>query len=245
MNRYCICALVTLACVAWGAFATEPGNAKLPYEPTDAYEKREILGWKIVVNRQFVRDKPGLATQTLRQLEHQLYNIHRVVPPPAIEKLQRIAIWVEHREPHHPCMAYHPAAGWLKSHDMNPDKARCVEIANAENFLTWTLHQPWMVLHELAHGYHHQFLGGYDNPQIRAAHERAVANGSYAAVLRVNGTDGKHYAATNPMEYFAEATEAYFGTNDFFPFVRAELKRHDPAGYELIESLWGAAKKRP
>ena len=32
------------------------------------------------------------------------------------------------------------------------------------------------------------------------------------------------------MEYFAEASEAYFGTNDFFPFVRIELRRHDPIG---------------
>ena len=26
------------------------------------------------------------------------------------------------------------------------------------------------------------------------------------------------------MEYFAEASEAFFGTNDFYPFVRAELR---------------------
>jgi hypothetical protein len=26
----------------------------------------------------------------------------------------------------------------LIEHDMNPDKARCVEIANAQNFVRWT-----------------------------------------------------------------------------------------------------------
>jgi hypothetical protein len=40
------------------------------------------------------------------------------------------------------------------------------------------------------------------------------------------------------QEYFAEATESYFGTNDFYPFVRAELKQHDPAVYQLIERVW-------
>jgi hypothetical protein len=40
------------------------------------------------------------------------------------------------------------------------------------------------------------------------------------------------------MEYFAEATEAFFGTNDFYPFVRAELLQHDPELFKLLETLW-------
>jgi hypothetical protein len=45
---------------------------------------------------------------------------------------------------------------------------------------------------------------------------------------------------TNPMEYFAETSESFFGTNDFYPFVRVELQRHDPKMYELPRKLWGA-----
>ena len=41
------------------------------------------------------------------------------------------------------------------------------------------------------------------------------------------------------MEYFAESTEAYLGVNDFYPFVRAELKQHDPDMYELMTEIWG------
>jgi hypothetical protein len=41
------------------------------------------------------------------------------------------------------------------------------------------------------------------------------------------------------MEYFAEATEAYFGTNDFYPYVRSELAAHDPAMFALLGKLWG------
>jgi hypothetical protein len=40
------------------------------------------------------------------------------------------------------------------------------------------------------------------------------------------------------MEYFAESSEAYFGTNDFYPFVRAELKAHDPEMFKLVGELW-------
>ena len=44
---------------------------------------------------------------------------------------------------------------------------------------------------------------------------------------------------TNPMEYFAESTEAFFARNDFFPFDHAELKRHDPGMEQLLAKLWG------
>jgi kynurenine formamidase len=53
------------------------------------------------------------------------------------------------------------------------------------------------------------------------------------------GTRERAYAMSNPMEYFAEATEAFFSRNDFFPFNRAELKRHDTGMEQLLAKLWG------
>ena len=44
---------------------------------------------------------------------------------------------------------------------------------------------------------------------------------------------------TSPQEYFAESTEAFFGTNDFYPFVRPELKEFDPQMYEVVKKAWG------
>ena len=38
-------------------------------------------------------------------------------------------------------------------------------------------------------------------------------------------------------------SESYFGTNDFFPFVRAELQRHDSKAFELIRRMWGVRSK--
>lgn len=210
-----------------------------PFEPTDRYELRTIAGWPVRVHLGFLNGQPELAASTLALLEDQLEAIVRVAPPSAVDRLRKVVIWVEHQEPHHPCMCYHPDAGWLREHGMNPEKARSVEIANARNFLDWCRDQPWMVLHELAHAYHHQFLdGGYENAEVRAAFEAATAAGTYRQVLHINGREEKHYALSNPMEYFAEASEAYFGTNDFYPFVRAELRRHDRAGFDLLHSLW-------
>jgi hypothetical protein len=220
------------------AAADDPTNGG--YAPTSRYETRRIEGWQVLVHRELLAKEPELAATVLDLLRIQLVQVERRVPAPAVEKLRAIKIWVELNEPHHPCMVYHPDAGWLERHAMNPEKARCVEISNARRFVDWTLEQPWMVLHELAHGYHHQYLAsGYANAEIRRAFDRAMAAKTYDAVLRGNGKTEKAYAATNPQEYFAEASEAFFGVNDFYPFVRAELKRHDPDLFAVLVDAWG------
>jgi len=123
------------------------------------------------------------------------------------------------------------------------NEAKGVEIGSARNFLNAVRHQPWMVLHELAHSYHDRVLG-FDHPKVKEAYEAAKKSGKYEKVLIWTGHVGRHYAMTDHKEYFAESTEAFFGTNDIYPFVKAELKQHDPAMYALLAELWGA-KERP
>ena len=60
----------------------------------------------------------------------------------------------------------------------------------------------------------------------------------YENVLRRNGRRERHYAMNNPKEYFAEATETFFGTNDLYPFVRTELKEHDPEMFAVLRETW-------
>lgn len=221
------------------ALGAAPEPEKRAFDPTDRYEIRGIEGWEVLINKSFLVDNPDLAGRALRRLNLHLEQVVNNVPPEAVKKLRQVRIWVEEREPHHPCMAYHPDPGWLREHDMNPDKAKCVEIANSRNFLSWTREQPWMVLHELAHAYHHQFLeNGFGNPEVKAAYESSGKAGRYDSVLDFRGKSRKAYATTNPMEYFAECSEAFFGTNDFYPFVRAELRLHDPDMDSLLTRLW-------
>jgi hypothetical protein len=213
---------------------------------SEQYETRQVEGWTVLVNRDFLRQRRALADRTLTLLQYQLYQIVRRVPAEAVKKLRKVRIWVEENEPNTPCMAYHPNVDWLKAHGVKPEKQKCIEVANARNFLDWTLEQPWMVLHELSHAYHHQFLNdGFSNPRVKAAYDRAMKSKIYQKVLRINGREEKAYAATNPMEYFAEATEAFFGTNDFYPFVRSELKRHDSVAYDLLTKVWGVDPTKP
>ena len=69
--------------------------------------------------------------------------------------------------------------------------------------------------------------------------EKAKAAGIYENVLLYTGKKVKHYGLTNHKEYFAEGTEAFFYRNDFYPFVRAELKEHDPALHDVLARVWG------
>ncbi|MBN2137191.1 MAG: hypothetical protein JW720_05245 [Sedimentisphaerales bacterium] len=224
--------------IALAAFALYAASFAAPkYAPTSDYTVRQIEGFRVLVNKELLEGHPRLAEKTLRLLEFQLYQINRVVPEKAAGELRHIPVWVEYNAPRHPCMCYHPSRQWLTENDFNPEKARSVEIANAANFLEWTVAQPWMVLHEFAHGYHHNVLG-YDNPKIKKAYADALETKQYESVLHINGRKERAYALNNDQEYFAECSEAFFGTNDFYPFVKAELKHHDPNMYSALEELW-------
>lgn len=106
-----------------------------------------------------------------------------------------------------------------------------------DGFSMWAQH-PYVVLHELAHAYHDQVLS-FDQPEVIAVYDAAKEGGLYEKVLSHTGQTVQHYGMNNHKEYFAESTEAYFGVNDFYPFVRAELKTHDPRMFALLEKIWG------
>lgn len=220
---------------------TNASPAKSVFDPTSAYREQDIEGWRVLVNEKLLVET-NLCEQTLKLLAAQLYQIVRVVPAEPLAKLRRIPIWVERSSAQFPCMCYHESRDWLSTHGVNPDKTGAVELANPGTFLAWTREQPWMVLHELAHGYHQRFLGP-DHAGIRRCFEQAVAGKTYESVFRINGKKDRHYALNNEKEYFAESTEAFFGTNDFYPFTRAELKEHDPEMFKLLCEVWEVNRK--
>ena len=234
----CIAALA----LAQGSAAKIRGSddllvAKKPLVPTDRYEERQLLGWKVLINQELLAagSKSGAASLTL--LHTKLQGIREVVPARALAALQRVPIWLGVDDYAVPNACYHPSAEWLTTHGWNPDKARAVEIGNAEAFLEASRTQPMIVLHELAHAFHHQVLT-HGHKGLRDAYERAGRNGTYDTVQRVNGRPQKAYALTNEQEFFAELSEAYFGGNDFFPFTRADIAEHDPEMLKLLERIW-------
>lgn len=238
MGRFEVCVCIAVLCCGVKGYGQQRDPA---FETTDDYRVEESHGWTLRISSDFGPDEAELLRKVRRELDRQFTAIEAAVPAAAVEKLRQIEIWVEVNDPLFPCMCYHGHGRWLRAHGVNPDKTDQVELANARNFLSWTRHQPWMVLHELAHGYHDRFLPhGFQNEDVAAALAAALEGGLYGEVKHIGGGTRKHYASTNPMEFFAESTEAFFGKNDFYPYNHKELVEYDPAAALLLARLWGA-----
>lgn len=227
-------AMLTLAL----ATAALPPSTE-PEKPT-SHTVRKIEGWTIRVdNRLLTPAHEATGKAALKYLEAKLSDIVIVVPADRVEKLRKVTIVLDLSHGKLVPMQYHPSAGWLKSNGYSEDLARCVHLPRAADLATPRniREQPWAILHELAHAYHDQFLG-FENPRIAEVYEKYKKSGHGEKSLLYDGRRVRHYGLTNPKEFFAEMTEAYFGSNDFFPFNRAELKESEPEIYELMTAVW-------
>jgi hypothetical protein len=203
--------------------------------------KREIEGWTVHVDPRLLNGEDAVeGGRALKMLANHLARITILLPEKQLADLRRMEIWIEHSHPELRPMQYHPDADWLAGHGYDPRLAKKVHIPQAAELLSrqQMLKHPAVILHELAHAYHDQVLG-FEDAGILAAYRKAMKDGGYEKVLLYNGRTVKHYGATDHKEYFAEATEAYFYHNDFYPFVRAELRQHDPTGHAEMERVWG------
>jgi hypothetical protein len=216
-------------------------------------ETRDISGWQVHISRKLLEAEPDATACALTGLKKMLDEIGRVVPASALTELRKVPLYFSSAyRAGRSGAEFHPDAGWLRDNGRDPAMARGVEFSGVDDFEAEMRRMPNFALHELAHAYHFRALkGGFDNADIKAAYERAKASGSYDRVERSFGegngkpnTFERAYAMTNPMEYFAETTEAYFSRNDFFPFTREQLKQHDPAMFTLLGELWGAPEAK-
>lgn len=215
-------------------------NNKSFYDPIE----RVIEGWTVAVDPLLLDEKnEELREKTMKALANHLQRITYIVPEKQLTQLRTMRIWLELDNPVLGNMQYHPGEGWLTKNGHDPRLVKHVHIPRARQLLDrrmWAKH-PYVVLHELAHAYHDQILN-FQNAEVLAAYNAAKEAGIYDKVLLFTGKKVRHYGLNNQMEYFAESTEAYFGVNDFYPFVRAELKEHDPRMYELLEKIWGPVR---
>jgi dipeptidyl-peptidase-4 len=242
--------LATLVTVSIAIFAAkaEPDTRKR-VATKDHFDPviREIEGWKVHIDPKMLHGEHAKeGGRALQMLASHLQRIAIMVPEDRLKQLQTLEIWIEHDHPEINVEPgpYHPGVGWLMERGYDPRLAKKVHITRAASLLDrkQLAKHPSVIFHELSHAYHDQILGGYDEPRILAAYEKAMKAGLYDRVLTHTGRKAQAYAATTPMEYFAEGTEAYFDRNDFFPFVRAELKEHDPVLHDLLEEIWGIKK---
>lgn len=92
-----------------------------------------------------------------------------------------------------------------------------------------------VLLHELAHCYHHQVLG-WNHELIKDTYQNAKNQKLF---------DLKSYLMSSDKEYFAELTTAYLDKHYSVPKSRDEIKEKDIQGYGLMEKIWGKGKSRP
>jgi hypothetical protein len=212
----------------------------MTHPPEPSHIDRIIEGWTIRVEKKLLDQDPDLAEQALSLIELQLRDLAWVLPPKRVEELRRVQIVLDLDRPGIRGLQYHPDLNWLKNGGHSLDLHKVVHIPQARSYvdLKKSNVQPWVMLHELAHAWHDQIIT-FKDPEVLAAFQSAVESKKYEKVLHMNGRIRRHYSLTDHKEYFAEGTEAFVGTNDFFPFVRPELKQHDPELYSLLEKIWG------
>lgn len=226
--------------------AEPPAIAPLPDSQVqaDAYEDIELAGFHVRLHRRFRGDLAPRWWWIEPAMIYDLETVTRVLPAHAVAALKSVPIWVtpaltprEGFTAHGLC--YHPSPEWLQQAGLGAARAKAVEVCNAEEYLRQRPVQPMQLLHELAHAYHD--ILGYDNAEIAAAWGHARTVESYQKVRRAGADPSARfsaYALTNDREYFAELSEAYFGRNDFEPFIRSQLQTFDPEGFRMIEHAW-------
>lgn len=205
---------------------------------------KNIEGWKVNVDPQMLEGEHASAgADALKMLANHLQRIAILLPEKQLKEMRKLEIWIEHHHPKLGAMQYHPGARWLKNNGHDPRLVKQVHVTRCKTLLSrqQMIKHPAVILHELAHSYHDQVLG-FDDERIIKAYKNAMAEKLYDNNLLYTGKRVRHYGATNHKEYFAEGTEAYFYRNDFYPFVAAELKEHDPVLYDLMVEIWGPLK---
>lgn len=203
-------------------------------------------GFPVLVLDAGLANHPVEMQAAVSELDAQLSAIVQANLSEAVmERLRAVKIFVDWAQTNGGAQ-YHPSRQWLLDNGYEPEKEQSVEISNARNFVAWSQqNQPWMVLHELSHAYHHQVLG-YNDAAILGAYQNAVRSGLLDSVPYNPGGGRAHfnqvaYAKNNEIEYFAEISEAYLGENDYYPFVRSELEAYDPQGFAVAQSVWAPA----
>jgi hypothetical protein len=229
-----------LAAVAIYAEENLEDRSGQPDKPT-SHTVRNIEGWNVEIDDRLLTQNKELGELSLRLLSNQLFQIAFHLPESVVEKLREVKIRLDLTHGKLTSPQYHPSRRWLRDNGYAESLAKCVHLPDATYYASKDIHriQPWFILHELAHAYHDQFIeNGFENPAIKEAWQKLLDSGKYAKTLHIDGHETRHYALTDHKEFFAEFTEVFFGSNDFFPFNRGELKKDAPEIDALMRTVW-------
>jgi len=230
------------------AQTTVTKKAVIKPDSIPGYKTMMIDGFTLLVQEKVLDPKNSemFKVKPLEVLDMELKMISAVLAPKPLALLRNILIWVEWdeqltmsngRQGNALAVFYGGTQRQLLREGTQPLKANSVVVLRMKSLTKE--HQPefdtkrCVLLHEMAHAVHFQLIG-YENPTVKQTYKLAMERNLY---------DRTSYAATNEHEYFAEMSCAYLNRIDYFPHTREDLKKHDKAGFALMENLWGKATK--
>ena len=217
-------------------------------EPVPGFKMQKIEGFTFLIEEEvFKTDVSKYERKPLEVLELECRTLAKILSPKALDTLKALVIWVKWddrmpltngRKGSAVAVYYGGTPALMAKAGKHPLQAKTVTIHSLR--LLTEARQPTrdrgdcLLLHEIAHAVHDQLLG-FNHAGIKAAYQQAMERQLY---------DKDLYIATNEREFFAELTCAYLDKLPYYPYTRADLAKHDPASFKLMESIWsGAAKK--
>lgn len=199
------------------------------------YERTIVGPFPVYVGPEFKSHDPAVLNRCLQVLGANAKRLQEVLPAKALEKLSGIPIWLEYEPDRSNGGVYFDSEEWLIENGVTAAKAKSIQFTSSLAALAGSKLNPLM--HEVAHAYHDLVLS-FSYAPILSAYLHANLSGRYNAVRHLSGRIERAYAMSDPTEFFAELSEAYFGYSDFFPFTRDDLKEADPESYKVISQAW-------
>ncbi len=228
---------------------TPPAKGAKKDNSPPGYKKSDLRGFTLYLSDEVMEEneKTTLKRTPLEALERELIIVESVIPVDKLKGIKAVPIWVEWNETLAMSNGRGGSAVAVFSGGFQQNvfaeakkevKGKSVTILKLKSLTAE--HQPLtdsgrcVTLHELAHAFHH-FTVGDENVLVKNTYKQAMERKLYDPAL---------YVATNEHEYFAEITCAYLDRMEAFPRTRAELKKHDPKAFEMMEKLWGKPPER-
>lgn len=200
-----------------------------------SYKTYKIDSFRCFVSDEVMRQEANGTwnTKPLAILSKALKKVNEVYPDKALDLFHRTFLFVDWNKP--------GALGLYVKGDKGPSDfskhINCIEL-NGMKFVTESHNNKKLepnnaatlvLIHELAHCYHHQILG-WENGSIKNAYQNAKNKTIF---------DLKSYLMSSDKEYFAELTTAYLDKHYSTPKSKQEIKQKDVIGFALMESIWG------
>lgn len=223
-------------------------------DPPREYETIRMHHGNVMVEKQLLTDAPDTAKAALERLDRQWRQALEALPRSSHSYLRKVGLFLMYgpKAKHGGNTTgaiYTPRGNPTHFKELDPLWDNSVTIYSAERFAadpeSYSL---TLLVHEFAHAYHHSQQWTSDCPNVYQAWARASESGLYRNLVDDRGAKVQEgHAIMNPSEYFAVLSNTYFVGNWNEPFNRKELKTYDPAGYAMIEKMWGVTdgKEKP